>query len=53
LASTARKATKWENNIDAQDAQDYQDESFLHQKPARAVIRSEFTDAQDCKPAVS
>ncbi len=31
-------------NIDAQDAQD---ESFLHQKPARAMIRCGLADAQD------
>ena len=32
---------------DAQDAQDEQDESFLHQKPARAMIRCGLADAQD------
>ena len=40
-------------NIDAQDAQDERDERFLHQKPARAMIRCGFTDAQDYKLAVS
>ena len=28
-------------NIDAQDAQDERDERFLHQKPARAMIRAD------------
>ena len=40
-------------NIDAQDAQDEQDERFLHQKPARAMIRCGLADAQDYKLAVS
>ena len=40
-------------NIDAQDAQDSQDESFLHQKPTPAVIACGFADVQDCKAAVS
>ena len=40
-------------NIDAQDAQDKQDERLLHQKPARAVIRCGLADAQDYKLAVS
>ena len=34
-------------NIDEQDEQDEQDESFLHQKPARAMIRCGLADAQD------
>ena len=40
-------------NIDAQDAQDKQDERLLHQKAARAVIRCGLADAQDYKLAVS
>ena len=40
-------------NIDRQDRQDEQDESFLHEKPAPAMIRCGFTDAQDYKLAVS
>ena len=40
-------------NIDAQDAQDERDESFLHQKPAPAMIACGFADAQDYKLAVS
>ena len=40
-------------NIDAQDAQDKQDERLLHQKPARAVIRCGLADAQDYKLAIS
>lgn len=32
-------------NIDAQDEQDQRDESFLHEKPAQAMIRSGFTDS--------
>jgi len=40
-------------NIDAQDAQDKQVESFRHEKPARAVIRCGFADTQGYKPAVS
>ena len=40
-------------NIDAQDAQDEQDERFLHQKPARPMIRCGLADAQDHKLAVS
>ena len=40
-------------NIDRQDRQDEQDERFLHQKPARAMIRCGFADAQDYKLAVS
>ena len=35
----ARVATKRIINIDAQDAQDKQDERLLHRKPARAVVR--------------
>ena len=38
---------------DRQDEQDEQDERFLHQKPARAMIRCGFADAQDYKLAVS
>ena len=37
-------------NINAQDARD---ESFLHQKPAPAMIACGFADAQDYKLAVS
>ena len=40
-------------NMDAQDAQDKQDERLLHGKPARAMIGCGLADAQDCKPAVS
>ena len=40
-------------NMDAQDAQDEQDERFLHQKPARAMIRYGIADAQVYKLAVS
>ena len=29
------------------------DVSYLHEKPARAMIRCGFADAQDYKPAVS
>ena len=36
-------------NIDAQDAQDKQDESFLHKKATRAMIRCGLADAQDYK----
>ena len=36
-------------NIDAQDTQDKQDESLLHQKPDRAMIRSGLADARDDK----
>ena len=35
------------------DAQDEQDESLLHEKPAPAMIACEFADAQDYKLAVS
>ena len=34
-------------NIDAQDAQDEQDDRFLHEKPARPMIRRGLADAQD------
>ena len=40
-------------NIDAQDAQDKQDERLLHQKPAPAVIRCGLADAQDYKLVIS
>ena len=40
-------------NMDAQDAQDKQDEGLLRGEPARAMIRCGFADAQDYKPAVS
>ena len=40
-------------NIDAQDAQDKQDERFLHRKPARAMVRWGIADAQEYKLAVS
>ena len=42
-----------ELNIDAQDAQDNQDETLLHERLARAMIARGFVDAQDDKPAVS
>ena len=35
------------------DARDKQDETFLHRKPAWAMIRCGLADAQDTKPAVS
>ena len=35
------------------DAQDERDESFLHEKPAPAMIACGFADAQDYKLAVS
>ena len=35
------------------DAQDKQDERFLHRKPAGAMIRCGLADAQDAKLAVS
>ena len=40
-------------NIDAQDAQDEQNERFLHEKPARPMIRFGLADAQEYKLAVS
>ena len=40
-------------NIDAQDAQDNEDETLLHEKLAGAMIRHGFENAQECKPAVS
>ena len=40
-------------NIDAQDAQDNQDETLLHERLTRAMIARGFVDAQDDKPAVS
>jgi len=42
-----------ELNIDAQDAQDNQDQTLLHERLARAMIARGFVDAQDDKPAVS
>ena len=36
-------------NIDAQDAQDKQDESLMHQKPDRAMIGCGLADARDDK----
>ena len=39
--------------MDAQDAQDNQDGTLLHEKPASAMIVCGFADAQDYKPAVS
>ena len=35
------------------DAQDTQDEIFLHMRPARAMIRCALAEFQDCKLAVS
>ena len=40
-------------NIDAQDAQDNQDGTLLHQRLTPAMIARGFVDAQDDKPAVS
>ena len=39
--------------MDAQDAQDNQDGTLLHEKPAPAMIVCEFADAQDYQLAVS
>ena len=39
--------------ININDAQDERDESFLHEKPAPAMIACGFADAQDYKLAVS
>ena len=40
-------------NIDAQDAQDNQHVTLLHEKPAPAMIVCRFADTQDYKPAVA
>ena len=40
-------------NIDAQDAQDKQDEGLLRGELTPAMIRCGLADAQDYKPAVS
>ena len=40
-------------NMDAQDAQDNQDGTPLHEKPATAMIVCGFADAQDYRLAVS
>ncbi len=40
-------------NMDAQDAQDNQDGTLLHEKPAPAMIVCGLGDAQDDKLAVS
>ena len=40
-------------NIDAQDAQDNQAGTLLHEKLTGAKIRYAFADTQECKPAVS
>ena len=40
-------------NMDAQDAQDNQDGTLLHEKPAPAMIVCGFADAQDYQLAVS
>ena len=40
-------------NMDAQDAQDIQDGTLLHEKPAPAMIVCGFAEAQDYKLAVS
>ena len=39
--------------MDAQDAQDIQDGTLLHEKPAPAMIVCAFAEAQDYKLAVS
>ena len=39
-------------DIDAQDAQDNQDETFLHRKPTGEMNRCGLEDSRDCKPAV-
>ena len=39
--------------MDAQDAQDNQDGTLLHEKPAPAMIVCRFAEAQDYKLAVS
>ena len=39
--------------MDAQDAQDNQDGTLLHEKPAPAMIVCIFAEAQDYKLAVS
>ena len=38
--------------MDAQDAQDKQDERPPHGKQTRSMIECGFADVQDCKPAV-
>ncbi|MDE2757550.1 MAG: hypothetical protein OXU26_10400 [Acidobacteriota bacterium] len=35
-------------NMDAQDAQDHQDPTLLHQRLAPAMTASGFADVQDC-----
>ena len=40
-------------DMDAQDAQDNQDGTLLHEKPARAMIVCEIADTRDYKLAVS
>ena len=40
-------------NMDAQDAQDNQDGTLLHEKPAPAMIVGGIADTQDYKLAVS
>ncbi len=40
-------------NMDAQDTQDNQDGTLVHEKPALAMIVCGFADAQDDKLAVS
>ena len=39
--------------MDAQDAQDNQYGTLLHEKPAPAMMRGGFADAQDYQLAVS
>ena len=43
----------WFLNMDAQDAQDNQDGTLLHERLTPAVIACGFADVQDYKPAVS
>ena len=40
-------------NMDAQDAQDNQDGTLLHEKPAPAMIVCGIADTQEYEPAVS
>ena len=39
--------------MDAQDAQDNQEATLLHDKPTPAMILCGFADVLDCKPAAS
>jgi len=40
-------------NMDAQDAQDSQDPTLLHERLTPVMIVCGFADVQDCKPAIS